>query len=142
MREAAERLGLASEGEGFLGRLDGIEVQLSPTLVGVRVTARLGRPFEFDFTLGSASGAGDTEVIDDPAFNRACRIRTPAPERTLAALTSVQLRRQIVRFFQDPRWEGRVSSSQVSVRVRQSTAAAVSEALAQAVAIAYGFDQR
>lgn len=142
MREAAERLGLVPEGEVFRGRPDGIEVQLSRSLGGVHVTAWLGRPFEFDFTLRGVSGAGDTEVIDDPVFNRACQIRTPAPERTLAALTSRELRQKIVRYLQDPRWSGRVSSSQVSARVKQATAAAVGEALAQAVAIAYGFDQR
>lgn len=109
----------------------------------MRVVALLSRPFEFEFTLSSA-GLADTSVLDDPAFNRVCRIRTPAPERTLAALTSRELREQIARLLGAPSWAARIDQREVRVQVRDAHrgAESVRTAIAAVVAIAYRFDQR
>lgn len=105
--------------------------------------ALLTRPFEFEFSLVDR-GLSNTEVLDDPAFNRICKIRTPAPERTLAALSSAELRAMIASFLSAPNWTCRVTSREVTALVRDAHQGpeSVRAALAAAVAIAYRFDQR
>ncbi len=146
--EASKRLGLTWNGQCFRGVLDGVEVLVTIGMAsGVRVRVLLARPFEFEFTLRYACGRPDTQVIDDPNFNNACQIKTPAPERTLAALTSKELRSLIAEFLApgDYRWTTRITQSEVTAQVcdaRSRGAESVRAAIAAAVAIAYRFDHR
>lgn len=147
-QEAAGKLGLEWDGSVYRGRPDGIEVHVSCGLgAGVRVIAFLSRPFEFEFTLRHVYGRPDTQVPEDPDFNLACQIRSPAPERTLAALMNKELRRLIISFLQpgDYDWTGRVTQSEVTAHVRDAHrrgADSIRAALERAVAIAYCFDHR
>lgn len=147
-REAATRLGLTEQGGVYEGHLDRVRVQVTCGLgAGVSVTAFMSRPFEFDFTLRNVCGRSDTEVPEDPEFNAVCMIKSPAPERTLAALTSPELRRLIAGFLgpQDYDWSSRITSREVHARVRDAHkrgSDSVRAAIERAVGIAYRFDQR
>jgi hypothetical protein len=146
--EAALKLGLAGDGSVFQGELDRVRVQVTCGLgAGVCVTAFLSRPFEFDFTLRYVYGRPDTRVPEDPEFNAVCQIKSPAPERTLAALTSKELRKLIAAFLYPPdyEWTSRITQSEVHTRVRDAHkrgSDSVRAAIERAVGIAYRFDQR
>ncbi|MCE7871192.1 hypothetical protein DYH09_12535 [bacterium CPR1] len=162
VHEAATSLGLQKVApHRYHGRIDGVEVRLGAGwksasegvyLPDVAVEAVYSRPFEFEFTLRQVGflPLRDTEALSDPAFNQACTIESRAPELTLAALTSVELRRQIAELVQAKKpdghaWVAVVTGQAVSVSIFDAHtrgARSVIAAAERAVKIAALFDQR